>query len=296
MSNVEVDKYCMDLVKQHDFDNYLVGLLVPSQHRSAFFAIRAFNVEIATIKDQANNNVMAGRIRFQYWRDILDDIYSGKDFSSSTAMNQPVVYALYKHINELNLTSRWFQRSIEARQSDLSVDRYETLDEIEDYTEKAHSSMLYLILESMNIKDENVEYIASHVGVSYGIMILLRGFAYHSSKGSIYIPRDIMAKCNVKPDIVLRGPRNEQEQGKLNNAIFEVASQAFGHLDMARKLNAKGIPKNSIYSLLPAIRSSMYLEDLRKVDFNPVHPTLLEPSTHLNYQLAILRASWFKSF
>ena len=287
----------MELVKQHDFDNYLVGLLVPSQYRHSFYAIRAFNVEIATIKDQANNNVMAGRIRFQYWRDILDDIYNGKDFPVSTAMNQPVVYALYKHINELNLTSRWFQRSIEARQSDLSVERYETLDDLEDYAEKAHSSILYLILESMSIKDENVEYIASHVGVSYGIMILLRGFAYHSSKGSIYIPRDIMAKCNLKADVVLRGPRNDQEQSNLNNAIYEVAAQAFGHLDMARKLKAKGIPYNSIYSLLPAIRSSMYLEDLRKVDFNPVHPTLLEPgSSHLSYQLAILKSSWFKTF
>jgi phytoene/squalene synthetase len=170
------------------------------------------------------------------------------------------------------------------------------LDELEDYAEKAHSSILYLLLESMNIKDENLEYIASHVGVSYGIMILLRGFAYHSSKGAIYIPRDVMTKCNLKPDVVIRGPRNEQEQICLNNAIFEVASQAFGHLDMARKLNAKGIPRDSIYSLLPAVRSSLFLEDLRKVDFNPVHPTILQPSSHLRFQLSILKSSWFKTF
>ena len=285
----------MELVKQHDFDNYLIGLLIPKYYRSSYFAIRAFNVEIATIKDQANNNVMAGRIRFQYWRDILNDIYNGKEFPLSTSMNQPVVYALYKSINELNLTLRWLQRTIEARQSDLSVDRYETLDELEDYAEKAHSSILYLILESMNIKDENVEYIASHIGVSYGLMTFLRGFAYHSSKGAVYIPRDILSKCNLKPDVIVRGPRNEIEQSNLNNAIFEVASQAFGHLDMARKLNAKGIPKNSMYALLPAVRSSMYLEELRKVDFNPIHPNI-QSNSQLNYQLSLMKATLLNKF
>lgn len=67
--------YCASLVKQYDYENYLVGLLIPSEHRGVYFTIRAFNVEIALIKDQANSNQQACRMRFNWWRGVLEEIY-----------------------------------------------------------------------------------------------------------------------------------------------------------------------------------------------------------------------------
>ncbi len=107
------NKYCMNLVKQYDYENYLVGLLFPKGSRDAFFAIRAFNVELAVIKDQSNNNALAGRLRFQWWRELLEKVYS-KD-SMSMYEQQPVAQALAFSIQRHNLTARWFERSLEAR-------------------------------------------------------------------------------------------------------------------------------------------------------------------------------------
>lgn len=45
-------KHCVELVQSRDLDGYLCGLLMPSASaRDAYFAIRAFNVEVASVKD-----------------------------------------------------------------------------------------------------------------------------------------------------------------------------------------------------------------------------------------------------
>lgn len=59
---------------------------------------------------------------------------------------------------------------------------FSTMDDLEDYAEYSQSSLLYLTLESMGIKDENTEFIASHLGVCKGILTLLRGHPVHQTQ------------------------------------------------------------------------------------------------------------------
>lgn len=111
---LQFDSYCQELVKNHDRESFLSGLLLPKELRGVYFAIHAFNVEIATIRDQIpRNSTQAGRIRFQFWRDSFQNIYNSHGIDPSN--NQPVVHALNYYIHKYNLTSRWFERSLEAR-------------------------------------------------------------------------------------------------------------------------------------------------------------------------------------
>lgn len=113
-SKTDFDKYCFDSVKSHDRESYLLGLIFPKQYRGVYFAIHAYNIEISTIQDQIpRNSIQAGRLRFQFWKDILQQIYSEGTISAS--INQPVAQALSYYINHHKLTSRWFERSLEAR-------------------------------------------------------------------------------------------------------------------------------------------------------------------------------------
>lgn len=57
---------------------------------------------------------------------------------------------------------------------------YLTYDDLEDYAEKAHSSLIYLILQMMQIGQQDVHYVGSHVGVCTGIVTLLRGYAFNA--------------------------------------------------------------------------------------------------------------------
>ncbi len=103
----------MEAVKKHDFESYVAGLLIPSAFRPVYFVIRAFNVEIASIRDQVPRNTLhAGRIRFQYWRDVLDKSFAGnKQLSNS----HPIANLLPVYIEQCGLSKRWFERCLESR-------------------------------------------------------------------------------------------------------------------------------------------------------------------------------------
>jgi NADH dehydrogenase [ubiquinone] 1 alpha subcomplex assembly factor 6 len=118
-SNIyDSNKYCVELVKRWDYDNYLVGLLFPQKFRDSFFAVRAFNVEIALLKDQlSRNSFHVGKIRFQFWRDILNSIYG----VSEVSQQHPAANALERAIKNNNLTLRWFERSLDARFSFIFI-------------------------------------------------------------------------------------------------------------------------------------------------------------------------------
>ena len=105
-------EFCMSLLKQHDFDHYLAGLLVPSDLRELYFSVRAFNVEIALIKDQARGNSMAGKIRFQWWKDYFDKLFSQH---SDILPEHPVGQALAEATKRHRLSRSWLERSLQAR-------------------------------------------------------------------------------------------------------------------------------------------------------------------------------------
>lgn len=114
----ESNDYCMNLVKTWDYENYMCGLLVPNKQRQAYFAVRAFNIEIAMIKDQIPRNTHhAGRLRIQFWKDLLNALYGKESQGSFNAAhaNVPILKALEAAVTENDLTLRWFERALEGR-------------------------------------------------------------------------------------------------------------------------------------------------------------------------------------
>ena len=126
-SSAEAINYCVSLVKLHDFDSYLSGLLLPRSCRSSYFAIRAFHVELALIKDQARRNTLTGRVRFQFWRDVLAETFvplnqpSQSSFTVSDRKSNiqlqktPVARALRHFAEDYRPVARYFDRALDAR-------------------------------------------------------------------------------------------------------------------------------------------------------------------------------------
>ena len=75
--------------------------------------------------------------------------------------------------------------------------------------------------------------------------------------------------------------------------MFDVASQANGHLAEARKLKSSNGNKKLIYATLPIVTSSIFLEELRKVDFDPFSSELQRPFLQVKLQCGFLGAVYF---
>lgn len=74
--------------RKYDYENYLCTLLLHKSIRRTGFAIRAFNVEVATIQDQISDKKI-GEMRFKFWESSLNDIYKDK------IPKHPVLMELY---------------------------------------------------------------------------------------------------------------------------------------------------------------------------------------------------------
>src|ERR1700744_6543982 len=90
-------EHCAALVREADRDRYLATLFAPSQHRDALFALYAFNVEIARVRDLAREPV-PGEIRLQWWREVLSGERDGE------AAAHPVAAALRATLERHRLT------------------------------------------------------------------------------------------------------------------------------------------------------------------------------------------------
>lgn len=168
-------EYCVDIVQNRDRESYLCGLLMPSKARKSYFAIRAFNAELASIKDGSQSKrpefnqtdgvgvtSAALKLRTQWWRNALKQIY-GENVSetaspddlvaalATSCWKNPVVRVLDEAVHDSDLTRRFLERLLEAREADLDVQQVDTMDDAVTYAENTFASLLYLSLETTDV-------------------------------------------------------------------------------------------------------------------------------------------------
>lgn len=97
----------MCINRKYDYENYLASLLLQqSDLRRTALALRAFNVELSQIRDLTKTDSIA-QIRFQFWMDIIDDVYKNKtevdESPNSQFKNFPVAAELQNVCSHLKL-------------------------------------------------------------------------------------------------------------------------------------------------------------------------------------------------
>ena len=148
---------------------------MPKDSQKSYFALQAFNVELASIKDGsarlrggADNSSLALQMKFQRWKDLLQDAYSSNNstLEESPHASDPVACGLTRAVHDKELTRRFLERLIEAREADVESAQLNTVQEITRYAEESVSSRLYLTLQCMGIRHDAADVVASHADQS----------------------------------------------------------------------------------------------------------------------------------
>ncbi|KAM5137259.1 NADH dehydrogenase (ubiquinone) complex I, assembly factor 6 isoform 1-T1 [Callospermophilus lateralis] len=276
------DHYCLELLRKRDYESYLCSLLLPAESRSSAFALRAFNVELAQIKDSVSEKAI-GLMRMQFWKKTVEEIYH------DNPPHQPVAIELWKAVKRHNLTKRWLMKIIDEREKNLDDKAYRNIQELENYAENTQSSLLYLTLEILGIKDLHADHAASHIGKAQGIVTCLRATPYHGSRRKVFLPMDICMQHGVSQEDFLRRNQNKN----VRDVIYDIASQAHLHLKHARSFH-KSVPVKAFPAFLQTVSLEDYLKKIQQVDFDIFHPSLQQKNTLLPLSLYI--QSWRKSY
>jgi phytoene synthase len=128
-------RHCEQLVRAADKDRFLATLFAPADKRPPLFALYAFNVELAGVRERVREP-MAGEIRLQWWRDVLGGERAGEAAAS------PVAAALLDTMARYALPAMPLLNLIEARSFDLYDDPVSSRETLEAYLDATSSTMI----------------------------------------------------------------------------------------------------------------------------------------------------------
>ncbi len=149
-------EYCRNLVAETAKERYWGCLFAPAEKRGALYALYAFDHEISRI-GQAVREPMAGEIRLQWWREVLEGN------RAEEAASHPVAAALLKSIAQAQLPVPRLLAAVDAHTSDLYD---ESLADFEEYGEATKGGITVLAALILGARGEAVEHIARHAGLA----------------------------------------------------------------------------------------------------------------------------------
>ena len=178
--------YSGQIIRQQDPDRFLLSLLVPAGRRADLWALFAFNHEIAKTREVVTDATI-GKIRLQWWRDAIGEIYSG-----GAVRSHPVLVDLTKSVQKYGLEPAHFDTLITAREFDLEKRNPGTSDEWFAYLEQTSAPLNQLILQVLG-REENYEVVRS-ASVNYSLVGQMRAVPYYLSQGRCLLPSDILGQ------------------------------------------------------------------------------------------------------
>jgi NADH dehydrogenase [ubiquinone] 1 alpha subcomplex assembly factor 6 len=260
-------RYCLDMVRRHDREGHLCTLLLPdeaSQERAR--AIRAFNVEVALIREAAREPATRA-MRYQFWLDAVDSAFAG------APARHPVALCLADAVQAQPMSARLLKEAVRARAVDVKGE-FETVDAFEDHADSTVTAVLLLLLESAAARTETVDRAACHVGRAVATAALLRSAPFLLAAGETRFPRDLQEKHIPDRAVLRRGSTSPE----LEELAFALGSIANSHLENARRIVDMG--RDAKLQLLPAVACQRYLDHLQHAGFDLcVAPSLL-PRQH----------------
>ncbi|KDN41238.1 hypothetical protein K437DRAFT_288568 [Tilletiaria anomala UBC 951] len=268
-------------VSVRDYSSYLAHYFYPRRLQRHYLALRAFNAELASIKETVSSEIL-GRIRIGWWRDAIRGCYNKRP------PKHPVALALAEAIHDPavlaqgGLVQDHFQRIISAREDDLAAPLTPpTLEDMEEYAEATSSRLYYLSLNLLGYDARSTDEIFSHLGKASGLTLQL-------ASRRLMLPHEhLLAHRVVEEDVYRNGGR---AQG-VRDAVFETATRANDYLITARTLIRDSfrrgtVPEQLAGPLVGAVPARYYLEQLEKHDFDPFHPALQAVAAGRDWKLA----------
>ena len=250
--------YCEGLLRRDDKDRWLASLFVPPERRRHIHALYAFSLEAARVHEIVSEPLL-GEIRLQWWRDALDGTNAGE------VKANPVAAALLDTIVRFDLPEAPLLELISARGHDLYGEPIESIGALDSYTEATCSNLLRLAALILGATEAVASRDAArHAGIAYGITGLIRALPWHSARGQVFIPGEILQAHGADRDDLATGHASPAVLA----ALADLRAVARAHLDIFYA-GLHSLPDKSRPAFLPACLCEPYLHLMEKPGHEP---------------------------
>ncbi len=268
--------YAADELRRDDRERFLADLFAPEAERRHLFALHAFNLEVARVREKVCDP-LPGEVRLQWWRDLI----GGKPHGD--AAGNPLAAALIETISLSGLPRAALVNLIDARVFDLYDDPMESRTVLEGYAGETASALIQiasLVLDADKAADS--ADVAGHAGVAQAIAGLLLLMPQHRHRGQLYIPTEILSATGLDRDTFLAGKAGTQ----ISAAIEAFAGLGLDHLAQAR--GGLGRIATSVFpAFLPVALAGPVLRKAKAAGARLFDTSLIEPQWRRQWRMAL---------
>jgi 15-cis-phytoene synthase len=265
--------YCETLVRESDKDRFVATLFAPAPRRRALYALYAFNVELARVRELAREP-MPGEIRLQWWREVLG--------GQRSVEAGPVASALLATVIRYRLPVGVLSEMIEARSFDLYDDPMGSLAELDAYAGKTSSALMRLAAQILNDgNNPGLNEDIRHAGMAYAVAGLLVAFPILAARRQLYVPLDVLRRYGGDPENVFAG----HVTPALLAALADLRNVARAHLS---QISIADIPAALTPAFLPA---ALVAPMLKRSEQNAADPFSPRPLPQWRRQWLLWRAA-----
>ncbi len=229
------------------------------ENREALFALYALNHELAKTREVVRETMM-GRIRLQWWRDAIDELYAGQ------VREHQVLGALAEVLPQAVGRDVLF-KLIEAREMDLEETPPSSAALI-DYTRATGGLLMRIAARLLGARDSDLMNLADDLGEGVALSGLLRAIPFHAAQNRLYLPVELLRQMGVDP----AKPLARGESG-LEIVTYLLAMEA----ERLLKPMPDRIPRRFIAAYLPAVVARTSLRRLRDTHHDPFDPYITAP-------------------
>lgn len=255
---LKADGYCADLVRDQDHDRYLTALYAPESARAGLFALYAFNVELARVREQVSQP-MLGDIRLTWWREGLETAYGG------AARPHPVLEAICAHVVTAGVPRKLLEQCIEARLTDVYGEQPSSLKELQAYADLSGGALAEAALRVClgHPADAVLTEAVRSVGRAWTLTGILRAIGFHAAMQRVMLPADELVNAGIEPESLYQG----EIGAEIADVVRRVHDAAIEALDAARPVLRRA-PSRSRAAWLLAPLAQDYLKRIREARFD----------------------------
>jgi NADH dehydrogenase [ubiquinone] 1 alpha subcomplex assembly factor 6 len=249
--------YCAQQVRRYDNDRYLTALFAAADVRDDLFALYAFNLEIAKTREIVREPLM-GRIRLQWWRDCIAEIYAGSERPHQVA--QPLAAAIRRR----ELPRAPFDRLLDARETDMEDTPPPDLAALSAYADATSGSLGHLALQVVGAgTSEEAVHAVRPIWTAWALTGLLRAVPFHAASRRAYLPQTLMAAEGMTAQDLFEGKRRPAIA-----AIAQAVADEARRLLREGRASARRLPRRALPALMPATLAAMHLRRLEAADYD----------------------------
>lgn len=278
----EAYTHCRHITKKHAKTFYMATRFLPNDKQRGIFAIYGLCRYLDDLVDEAEDLIHDKKItvdqideKLEMFKRRLIDVYDGK------IVDDPILSAFSDTLKKYHISMDLPFLLMDGVKTDLVKDRFESFEEVYDYSYKVASVVGLMTSEVFGYSDDDALTYAVDLGIAMQLTNILRDIGEDLDRDRIYIPQEDLRRFNITEE--------ELFSKKLDDKFKEMLKY---QIERARKYynrSDKGIAMLNADSRLPVCMARHnYSRILNKIEENNYN--VLDTRAYLNYteKLSIL--------